>query len=436
MIAALYNGYPIVDEGSAAFIEQAAYPHFTPDCTPFYGIFIKVSSLGWSLWFPVMVQALLVSALLSRYLYVVLRHSGRQLTLSAGIWLLITIVSLTGVSWTLCQLMADSFACILLLAVLLLYYDKLARPLLVALYTATAFLAISMHFSHFAVAIICAAAIGFYAYRHRDKVRLARSVWLAAACAGFWLVMCTANAMKHHGFVFARGKNVVLVAKLAETGILKEYLDDKCGAVPLRMCDPAQKIPASQAEFLGSGESPFYKLGGWEGDGAEYSNILNGIFRSPQYATAFARKATVCALKQMVFVVPPAEFPAYGKQSEPYKKIKSYYTDEAREYVTSQQQQGLLTASVFRVIYLLVALLSSLWVWLLPRDARWNKWSGIYGVILLFFVANAVVAGVFTSVSPRLQYRIFWILPATNILFLYTWHYHAKFRLSIKAVPE
>ena len=433
MIAALYNGYPIVDEDTTAFIEQAAYPHFSPDRTPFYGIFIKVASLGWSVWFPVVAQALLMSALLCRYVYLFVARPAQGLPFSTWLWIMLAIVALTGVSWTVSQLMADSFAAILLLCVLLIYCDDTAKWPLIFLYTACAFLAIAMHFSHFAVAGICGLVTGIVGYRRKNRLLIRRSVWLLSACGAFWLVMCSANAAKHHGFVFARGGNVFLVGKLAETGILEEYLHDKCGETSLRMCDPAQKIPRSLREFLGSGESPLYRLGGWDSGRAEYSSVVTGVFTSPGYAVMFARKAGVSALKQLVFVTPPAAFPAYGKESEPYKKVKSYYTDESREYVTSQQQQGLLSASVYRVVYLLVLLLSSLWVWMLPRGAVRSRWAVVYGLIFLFVAANAITVGVFGSVSPRFQYRIAWVLPATNLLLLFAHYRGAEFRITLKA---
>lgn len=433
MVAALYNGYPIVDAGTTAFVEQAAYPHFTPDCTPFYGIFIKVTSLGWSLWFPVMVQALLLSALLIRYIYVLFDRGDRQPRFGTMLSIMVVVVSLTGVSWVVSQLMADVFAPILLLSILLLYYDEKAKRLVLLLYSASALLAIAMHFSHFADALGCGILFGVLAWRAKDGIKLRRSMWLLAACGAFWLVMCGANAAKHHGFVFARGKNVFLVSRLAEMGVLNAFLNDKCPGGGYRMCEAGQKIPTSQAEFLGSGESPFYRYGGWDSGTVEYSRVLKGVFSSPIYVAMFARKAVVSALQQMVFVVPPSEFPAYGKESEPYKKVKSYYSDESREYATSQQQQGLLSASVFSTVYLLILVLTTLWVYLLPRSDEKAMWRGIYGIILAFFVVNAMTVGVFGSVSPRFQYRIAWVLPLTNILSLFSYYRNSEVRIIIKA---
>lgn len=436
MIAALYNGYPIVDAGTTAFVEQAAYPHFTPDCTPFYGIFIKVTSIGWSLWFPVMVQALLLSALLIRYIYVLFDRGDYQPQFSTMLWLVVVVVSLTGVSWVVSQLMADVFAPILLLSVLLLFCDEKANSLVVLSYSACALLAISMHFSHFAVALGCGVLFGVRAWRAKDGTKLRRSMWLLAACGVFWLVMCSANAAKHHGFVFARGKNIYLVSRLAEMGVLNAFLNDKCPKGGYRMCEAGQKIPTSQTEFLGSGESPLYRYGGWDSGAAEYSRVLTGVFSSPVYAGIFVRKAAVSALQQLVFVVPPSEFPAYGKESEPYKKVKNYYSDESREYATSQQQQGLLDASVFSTVYLLVILLSSLWVLLLPSSDEKAMWRGIYTIIFSFFVFNAITVGAFGSVSPRFQYRIAWLLPVTNILLLVSHYRNSEFRIVIKAKEE
>lgn len=433
MIAALYNGYPILDEDSAAFIEQAAFPHFTPDRTPFYGIFIKVTSLGVSLWFPVIVQALIVGFLLLRFIKVMLAATvGGTVSFRMMVTALVLVVSFTGASLPVSQLMADSFTAILLLSLLLIFTDAEASLFRAFGYGAIAFVAIAMHFSHIVAAGLCASVIAIPAYRRKHKVLIRGSVTVGMACVAFWLVMCSANAMKHHGFVFARGKNIFLTGRLAESGILKQYLSERCDSRKLSMCDMRQDLPGSQRSFLGSGESPLYRLGGWDSGAAEYSAVLADIFTSPAYVAMYLRKSAINSAKQFLYVVPPAAIQAFDKKSEPYKKVQRYYTDESRECITSQQQQGLFLLSDFRVVYLLVILATTLWVAMLP-GLRSDKVLGVvYMVLMLFLAANALSVGFLGSVAPRLQYRVAWLLPATNIFVLMAYYHGSVFQFSIK----
>lgn len=433
MIAALYNGFPIVDEGSTAFIEQAAYPHFTPDSTPFYGLFIKVSSLGWSLWFPVIVQALVMGFLLLRFMAVVFRSRVQgPVSIRLVLLALLLVAAFSCASLPVSQLMADSFTGILLLSVLLIFCDEEASRSRVIAYGAVAFMAVTMHFSHIVIAGLCAIAIAVPAYRRRQKILLRGCTVVGAVCVSFWLMMCTSNALKHHGFVFARGTDVFLTGRFAESGILKQYLSEQCGKKQLKMCAMVESLPMSQRAFLGSGESPLYKMGGWDSGASEYRTVLADVFMRPAFMATYVRKSVINSAKQFVYVVPPAIFPPFDKKSEPYKKVQRYYTDESREYITSQQQQGLFAMNDFRVVYLLVLLLSCVWVGMLPGIRSDKSLRLIYTVLFLLLVANALSVGFLGSVSPRLQYRIAWLLPATNIFVLLAYYSNSVIHVSVK----
>jgi hypothetical protein len=57
--------------------------------------------------------------------------------------------------------------------------------------------------------------------------------------------------------------------------------------------------------------------------------------------------------------------------------------------------------------------------------------------LLLFLVANALVIASFSTVAARFQYRVFWIVPATNaivILFYYKMKLETKMKKDILQV--
>jgi hypothetical protein len=318
--------------------------------------------------------------------------------------------------------MPDVFTPILLLAMVLFIADRNAGKVLNVLYAVVIFVAIAMHFSHITIAALLAAFVLFYSIAKKEKALLKKSLAILVLCAGFWGVMSGANKLKNHGLVFARGSHVIMMGKLTETGILKKYLKDQCGKKNLKICRYKEQLPSSLHEFLESGESPLYKMGGWDSSAAEYNAIIAGALTTAPYAGMYVRKTIISTIKQLTLIKPPAEIIPYGKQTEPYKKVKEYFTDESKEYATSMQQLDGLRSYSSSFVQLLFFLFTSLWIFVNHKKALTKDLYFVYGLLLLFLVANALVIACFSSVAARFQFRVFWIVPATNaivILFYY-----------------
>lgn len=437
MVIALYNGFPLVDADSAAYIEQAIYPHFTPERTPFYGLFLRVASLCTSLWFVVLVQSAILAVLLLRYISFISGAPSANNTFGYSLLSVLIITAFTCASWVASCLMPDVFTPILLLATVLFIADKNAGKILNILYAAVIFVAIAMHFSHIAIAALLAASVLFYSIAKKEKALLKKSLAILVLCAGFWGVMSVANKLKNHGLVFARGSNVIMMGKLTETGILKKYLKEQCGKKNLKICSYKEQLPSSVHEFLESGESPLYKMGGWDSSATEYNAIIAGALTTAPYAGMYVRKTIIGTIKQLTLIKPPAEITPYNKQSEPYKKVKEYFTDESKEYATSMQQLDALRTYSTSFVQLLFFVVTSLWLLVNHKKALTKELYFVYGLLLLFLVANALVIASFSTVAARFQYRVFWIVPATNaivILFYYKKTLETKMKKDILQV--
>jgi hypothetical protein len=419
MVVALYNGFPLVDTDTAAYIEQAIYPHFTPDRTPFYGFFIKASSLHTSLWFTVALQSMLLSFVLLRYIRLVY---GADTPLSRSntfnLLTLVTIISFTCVSWVSSGLMADAFTPILLLSLLLFAAEAPTAKFVLPLYALIIFVAVSMHFSHIAVVVLVALGLLGYGYYKKEKAVKQKALLLLLLCGGFWGIMSTANAVKKHGFVFARGADVYKMAKLDETGILHKYLDENCRTKNLRICGYTSRLPKSLNEFLTSGESPLHQMGGWDSSASEYKAIIHDVFTTPRYSGMFVQKSVVSTLKQLTRILPPENYVAFNKESEPYKKVRDYFPHQSREFITSMQQAGALTAGSANFVYLLFFIVSSIWLLFFYKEVFTTQLYFVYAVLLCFLLANAFITSTFATVTDRFQFRVFWVLPATNAILI------------------
>ncbi len=421
MVVAWYNGFPLVHFDSAAYIEQAIYPHFSPERTPFYGLFIKASSLHLSLWFTVVLQSGILSFLLIRYVRLLVGAEHSEYVFSY-LFAITGIVILTGVSWVVSHLMPDVFTAILLLSILLLFTDKYASVYMQGLYALLIFVAICMHFSHIAISIIVAIYILLTSIKNPTAGYRAKSCVLLGICSIFFTTICTANAVKKHGFQFARGKEVYMMAKLTENGILQKYLKTTCPNNNQDICKFKDRLPSSMSEFLLSGESPLYKMGGWDSSTANFGNIVSDVFSRPEYAGMMLQKTITGALKQLVQVALPQELTPQNRDSETFKKVSNYFPDEAGEFEISMQQTEILNTSTSNFIHLLFFVVSSLWLIVHYKQALSPLTVSCYSIIIVFIITNAVIVAFWGSADWRFQFRIFWLLPATNFLVIISYY--------------
>ena len=326
----------------------------------------------------------------------------------------LTIVSFTCVSWVTSYLMPDVFAGILLLAVFLYISEGKKSVLTTLSYIGIIFLAILIHNSHFAITLLFSLSLLVWSLVRKNRPLAKKCLSLISVCIGVWVILCSMNKVKKHGFVFSRGSDIFIMAKLAETGVLDQYLADNCGRKNIDLCKYKGHIPASSTEFMWSGESPLYKTGGWDSTHTDYKVIIHDVLTTPRYAGMFARKCFVNMLKELTLVNAPDNVPVMDQRSEPWKKVHQYFADELPAYTTSLQNSNALSADSCNLIYYLFFILSSLWLLLFYPRVMNKELRFIYCCMLLFFVINALVTASFSTVIYRFQYRIFWVLPATN----------------------
>lgn len=432
MAVALYNGFPLTEGDTGAYIQQAIYPHFAEDRPPFYGLFLRVTSLWTSLWFTVFAQCLILSFLLLKYIQrvnVPNNESGSGQPTSGSRALLLnllivfSIVSFTCVSWVCGYLMPDVFAGILLLAIVLFLSSPPGSLILQATYVAIILLAISVHNSHFLITALFSIVLLLVSIARKQKILLRRGLVLLSASALVFLTMCCMNAAKKYGFVFSRGKDVYLVARFAEAGILNAYLDENCGKKNLKLCAYRDQAPTGFSEFLWNADSPLAKMGGWDSCREEYGSIVHDVFTTPRYLLMFARKSVTSTLRELTQVQAPDHVLFEGKDLQPWKKVRQFFSDELPEYSQSLQNTTGLSATSCNYIFDLFFVLSSIWIMMFYRSAVNKEVAIIYCGIILFLFINAFVTATFATVIYRFQYRVFWILPATNAIVILKYYF-------------
>ncbi|WP_157780932.1 hypothetical protein [Hymenobacter sedentarius] len=417
LYAGLYNGFPLVTSDTGTYLNSAL--NFTvPDDRPItYGLFARAAALGFSLWFVVFFQCLILGGLLLRYIREFaprVAHPAAQLALlTLGVWA-------TGVSWFSSQLMPDIFTPIGLMTLALVLLGRSRSGLERAAWLALALLAGLMHTSNLLTFSLVVFGLGLGAWRGGwfSRGLLRRRDWqlaTAVVLAG-WLVLPTLHLAFGGGFTLSRASPAFLMARLNESGILERFLDRECATGHYALCAYRDKLPNDAVTFMWDGNSPLNLAGGWNATRAEYQHIIGKIARSPRYYPYLASETAQATLRQLTHVGLGDGLTPFRENTNPYWKVGEFRTYELKEYLSSMQNHNLLSfSSLNERVYLayVLALLAGLLGLSSPAVRRW---AGAPTALLLTVLglgigANALVTGALANVLDRLQARTAWLLP-------------------------
>lgn len=413
---AVYNGFPLTTSDSGSYIRHAFDFQVPKDRSPFYGVFIAFSGLWRSLWLTVVAQSVILSYILLRYIRLL---SGGRLSWVPYLICTVLIAACTCAPWIVAYIMPDVFAAIMLLATLLLIADRAASRLHTILYILILLLSILVHNSHFLIFFLFALFFFLFVFLVRQKALRKTAAAFLSLAIGCLLFMSAVNYAIGFGFTLSGGSHVFLMGRLVETGILKKYLDENCNKKDYSLCAYRDQLPTTAVTFLWDENSPLYKTGAWDSSKTEYGAIIKDILTSHHYAPMFAGTAVTGTFQQLAIISPPSYIIPQDSGSSPWLFIHRHLPQHEDAFLSSRQNTSGLHTGWFHYIYVAAFLLSSFWILIIARQFPDKKIiAGIYAIIILFIICNAFITAAFANVLDRLQVRIFWVLPATNILLI------------------
>jgi len=268
---ALWNGFPFIFPDTGGYLTRPLEGSLHLGRSAFFGLFLDAGILL-DFWPIVVAQAALTIWLL----VLVLRAHG----FGGRPWLALGIVAVLSVAsslpWLTGLLLPDIWfpAAVLSLYLLAFRWHTIAAWERFVLGSVIAFAIVS----HMAAAGLCAGLLlagwlfGGVARLRLPKPRL--SFPASAIAAG--ILLCPISNWAITGtFAFTPGGSSFLFGRLVEDGIVVRYLDDRCPDPALRLCPYKAKLSDDDADdWLWDPDSPFRKLGGWQGLGAEESEII------------------------------------------------------------------------------------------------------------------------------------------------------------------
>jgi len=414
---ALWNGFPLIFPDSGGYLARPLLGTLELGRSAFYGAFLAAGS-RLDFWPNVLAQAALVV-----WLMVLTLRSHR---LGGRPWLAVGIVLLLALATSLPlfagQLMPDILFPTAVLALHLLAFrsQQLSFFERSGLGGVIVF-AIAGHMATLAMAAGILASFWLLSrirFFHLPRPRL--TVAGLAVAAG--IALCPVSNYAITGqFAFTPGGTSFLFARLLEDGIVGRYLEQACPDPGLRICDYRGELTREPDDWLWKNDTPFYKLGGWQGHGEEERRIILATIR--RYPIEHLTTATVAALQQFiafkseVVINPWHNAPAIGTFAE----LTPHLIDRLR--AARQQAQPFDTAPLNAVHVPVAALSIAGLIGVIAfrrRLAIAPETVALCCTVLLALAVNAAVCGIFAHPTDRYQSRLVPLAPLALAVALFS----------------
>jgi hypothetical protein len=421
----LYNGFPLITYDTGTYLGSGLTLEVPDDRPITYGLFTRVASLNFSLWFVIFFQCLLLGWLMLRYLQVYVprvRHPATRLAL------LLAFVWATGLTWISCELMPDIFTAIGLLALGLVLLGHAPRGPERAGLLVLVLVSAMMHSSNvlsFTLVVggfgTLAAARGWF---RRGWARAGYWRQCLATVLAAWLVLPGLHAALGGDFAISRAAPAFLMGRLSETGILEKFLDRNCDdKQAYSLCAYRDSLPNTASAFMWNERSPMNRTGGWNANLDEYRAIIWEVLTTPRYYSYLASESVQATFRQLTHALHGTGAPpACGVDTPPYSQVKVFKNGyETKEYLASMQNISQLDFTALNERLPVVYVLSLMALLMGLAQSRIRRAVGPAGAVLLvlvglMLVANAFVTGNFANVLDRLQVRMAWLLPFATLL--------------------
>jgi len=411
---AVLNGYPLLSNDAAVFINNAGQGRFHAGRAVGYPLFLKLVSRSTSLWPAVAVQALLMAALLGRVAWLFAR-AGRLLALACAFGVLLL---LTGAAKYPSWIMADVFTSWLFLAPALWMLS--ARPADRMAAGLALILAVVVHNSHLPVALagvsltLAVLLAGRWTGVEGAREGVRPAAWLCLVALGAIPVGFALNAVFAERTAVVNGTPALLMHRFVDSGVAARTLDRFCPERSWTLCDHREAIrTAGRTQkdwFLFDPESPFHRLGGWEDP--ELADVVRHALRCCFDRIALSTLAN--AAEQFV-TVDSRDALAQWQSGAALRAVRGFMPRDYPTARTSVQVSGRpvrvrilpVPETALHVAFTGVAL--ALAAAALGRGDM--RSAAILLGVLGFLALNALVVAFGSTVHGRYQGRVAWLLP-------------------------
>ena len=407
MWPAFWNGYPILFADTGGYLARPFEGTLAFGRSALYGAFLA-AGMKLDFWPNVIAQATLCVFVL----VVTLRAHGvgRPLTVTL---VAVALAVLTGLPFYATQLVPDVFVSLGMLSLYLLAFWRAAigpagRYGLVAV---VAF-AIASHMTILALAVVMLAAFATLRMLPHPLPR-PTIAWPAGALAAGIALALVSNLAIAGQLRFTPGGTSFLFARLIQDGIVTRYLDEHCPDPSIRLCTYRGEIAKTADGWLWGNDTPFWKLGGPDGNAGEERRIILHTLRL--YPSEHIRTALRATFEQFFMARTMTSLSSYDNDHTMMTLSKLAPEILPRLRAARQQREGALDLSSFNLVHVPIGFLA---IGLLPviivlgaRRRLAPEAAALALTVLLALLANAAISGIFSNPVDRYQSRLLWLAP-------------------------
>lgn len=417
MIDAFYNGYPLVYSDTSTYIASGFELEIPFDRPITYGLFLRATSLnGVSLWSVIFSQAFLLSSLI---LLVMREFMNRSYYLYAGIISILFLSLITGVSWTVSQLMPDVFTAIGFLLIILIMTGKFSRTIIVGLYVLF-FITCAMHMSH---VLLFTLLVTFIFLFRRFLISEESYSWSKARLTT--LLILSIGSFATMSSAASKSKHMFFMGAMVEHGIAKSYLDEHCAEGKYQLCQYKDSLPQRAYEFVWDEKSPVYKIGGWKETKSEFNEIIGRTLTTPKYIGMHIQASLKATAEQLSLFSIGDGNGVFLTGTLLHQRVGTYFQHELNGYEHARQNTKTLNLiNVLNSVFFGVIIIST--IALLLVLALGKSWSDLRLRLLILVVIAGVVlnawdCGTFANAIDRLGCKVMWLIPLLTIILGWKW---------------
>jgi hypothetical protein len=404
-----YNKFPLITQDSGAYLNSAFNLFFPSDRPFFYAVFLRLTGVHYTLFIPVVFQALITSLAVQLFLKVFLK----RYIVGVSLLLLAALSMLTPVTYFVGQISADFSVAAMVLFIYCLMFSNNKK---VQFLSFTLSLALSiMHNSNVLVLMALLFVVVITLLWSKEYKRFQRVTLVTASAI---LVLCFSNLYHHGRFTFSKVGHVFLMGKMVESGVLENVLINECHKEHYALCKYKDSLPSFASEFIWDKASPFYKTGGWDHSRKEYKAIIVKSLTQFKYLKLHFFDALESTFKQLPLIGVDDVLNQFGANSNPSIILNSNKPLFHKTFNASRQQKGGLKHVFKPQLYSWTLLLSSvLLLFAIWRRRATHLVRGVL-VICLLVLLNGVATSVLANVTSRLNARCIWLILACFIAML------------------
>ncbi len=414
-----YNRFPLLHWDSAVYIYPAFQYYVPVDRPVIYGLFVRLSSLNHTLWLTILCQGFLTALTIFFYFRYVFQTKRIYLFFLITIFL---IALFSYVSVYVSMILPDIFISLTILNLGLLIFTDRLNKWDAGIITMVFMLGLTVHNSHFVimgiVLVVFSVLLIFNKFRSLLKVYPFRLMHIWAAFLVAFLLSSSIHYMfprtgewvYKRSFTTGPGGYVFLIAKLNQEGILKKYLDNCCHEKDYKLCRYKDSLP-SNLDFIWKKYSPLHKTGGWYANRKEYNAINLDILTTPKYLTEYVMKSLEGTAEQF-FSFNVDTIPCIAEIPFPDSVFTSLYPVYKNQYRSSLQNKKDLDPIVkWQNKLQMLAFFPALCFLLILPFMKMSLKTRLFGIYVLgTLIVNAFVCSSLSTVDPRYQSRLLWIM--------------------------